>query len=224
MLSAIIVAAGQSRRAGFDKLFADLAGQPVIAHTIAAFQQAECVDEIVLVGREQILESLRAFTAQFPKIRIVLGGGNRRQDSVQNGLNSIAKAEFIAVHDAARPLITPSEIGRVFSAAKEHGAAALAAPVTDTLKLADADGYVIASIDRQHVFTMQTPQIFARKLLVAAYDRLVEKALMVTDEVSAVEHAGAQVVIVVAQDYNPKMTFARDLPIAELMLTQRRQN
>lgn len=224
MLSAIIVAAGQSRRAGFDKLFADLAGQRLIAHTIAAFQQAECVDEIVLVGREQILQSLRAFTLQFPKIRTVLSGGKRRQDSVQNGLNAVAEAEFIAVHDAARPLITPSEIERVFSAAKEHGAAALAAPVTDTLKLADADGYVIGSIDRQHVFTMQTPQIFARKLLVAAYDRLGDTALMVTDEVSAVEHAGAEVVIVVAQDHNPKMTFARDLAIAELILTQRRQN
>lgn len=224
MLSAIIVAAGRSRRAGFDKLFAELAGRPLIAHTIGAFQQAQFVDEIVLVGREPILDSLRAFTAEFPKIRMVVCGGERRQDSVQNGLNAISEAEFVAVHDAARPLITPREIERVFSVAKKHGAAALAAPVTDTLKIADAEGYVIGSIDRQHVFTMQTPQIFARRLLIDAYDRLRDAALTVTDEVSAVEHASGDVAIVVTQDHNPKMTFAGDLPIAEFILSQREKN
>src|SRR4051794_4686713 len=196
MLSAIIVAAGQSRRAGFDKLFAELAGRPLIAHAIAAFQQAQSVDEIVLVGRESILDSLRPFSAEFPKIRTVICGGERRQDSVQNGLNAISEAEFVAVHDAARPLITPHEIERGFSAAKKHGAAALAASITETLKIADAEGYVIGSIDRQHVFTMQTPQIFGRRLLIDAYDRLRDTALTVTDEVSAVEHAGGNVVIV----------------------------
>jgi 2-C-methyl-D-erythritol 4-phosphate cytidylyltransferase len=224
MLSAIIVAAGRSRRAGFDKLFAELAGRPLIAHTIAAFQQAQSVVEIVLVGRESILDSLRAFTAQFPKIRAVICGGERRQDSVQNGLSAISEVEFVAVHDGARPLITPGEIERVFSAAKEHGAAALAAPVTETLKIADAEGYVIGSIDRQHVFTMQTPQIFARRLLIDAYGRLRDAAFTVTDEVSAVEHAGGNVAIVVTRDHNPKMTFASDLPIAEFILSEREKN
>jgi 2-C-methyl-D-erythritol 4-phosphate cytidylyltransferase len=224
MLSAIIVAAGRSRRAGFDKIFADLAGRPLIAHTVAAFQHAPSVDEVILVGRESILDSLRALTAHFPKIRTVLCGGERRQDSVQRGLNAILEVEFVAVHDAARPLITPSEIERVFSAAKEYGAAALAAPVTDTLKVADAEGYVIGSIDRQHVFTMQTPQIFARQLLIEAYDRLRDTGLTVTDEVSAVEHAGGNVAVVVTQDHNPKMTFASDLLIAEFILSRREKN
>jgi 2-C-methyl-D-erythritol 4-phosphate cytidylyltransferase len=102
MLSAIIVAAGRSRRAGFDKLFADLAGRPLIAHTIAAFQHAPSVDEVILVGRESILDSLRALSAHFPKIRTVLCGGERRQDSVQRGLNAISETEFVAVHDARR--------------------------------------------------------------------------------------------------------------------------
>jgi 2-C-methyl-D-erythritol 4-phosphate cytidylyltransferase len=92
------------------------------------------------------------------------------------------------------------------------------------LKIADAKGYVIGSIDRQHVFTMQTPQIFVRQLLIDAYDRLRDTALTVTDEVSAVEQAGGNVAVVVTQDHNPKMTFASDLLIAEFILSRREKN
>src|SRR6266513_2779644 len=112
MLSAIIVAAGSSTRAGFDKLFALLARRPVIEHSIGAFERTKCVDEIIIVG------------------------GDRRQDSVRAGLDAVSNADFIAVHDAARPLITAKEIERVFAAAVEHGAAALAAPIGETLKIA----------------------------------------------------------------------------------------
>jgi 2-C-methyl-D-erythritol 4-phosphate cytidylyltransferase len=141
---------------------------------------------------------------------------------VQAGLKELAEnSEFVAVHDAARPLITPREIERVFSAARKHGAAVLAAPITDTLKFADANQVVSGSIDRQNVFAMQTPQIFRRPSLLEAYERISSNSLIVTDEVSAIEHAGGSIVIVPAQDHNLKITYAGDLPIAEFILKQR---
>src|SRR5215212_5858272 len=109
MVTAIIMAAGSSTRTGFDKLQAKIAGRAVIQHTLAAFEKAECIDDIILVCRER--ESIGDFIASgdFKKVRTVIRGGERRQDSVHAGLNELAESsEFVAVHDAARPLITPS--------------------------------------------------------------------------------------------------------------------
>jgi 2-C-methyl-D-erythritol 4-phosphate cytidylyltransferase len=222
MLSAIIVAAGSSTRAGSDKLLAKIGGRSVIQHAVAAFENAECVNEIIVVCRNtESMHELIA-SAHFKKVHAVVRGGERRQDSAQSGLKELNEnSEFVAVHDAARPLITPSEIERVFSAAREHGAAVLAAPITDTLKFADANQLVIGSIDRQNVFAMQTPQIFRRELLVEAYERVSKDSVTITDEVSAIEYTGGKVVIVPAEDHNLKITFASDFPIAEFILEQR---
>ena len=223
-LSAIIVAAGRSTRVGFDKLLAPIAGKPVVQCSLEAFDQTQCVDEIVVVCRESITETISKLiaTAAIKKVSAVVRGGERRQDSVAAGLQAISTdAEFVAVHDSARPLITPGEIDRVFFAAQEYGAAVLAAPVTDTLKLADANGLICDSIERESVFAMQTPQIFSRQLLVSAYERVAKESRHITDEVSAVQALGAKVVIVSAKQQNMKITFASDLPTAELILTQR---
>src|SRR5213082_3359205 len=222
MLTAIIVAAGRSRRAGFDKLLAKIAGRSVIQHTLASFEKAICVNDVLVVSRETV--AMRHFIAKtnLRKVRRVVGGGVRRQDSVQAGLNVLDnEVEFVAVHDAARPLITAREIERVFAAARKHGAAALATPITDTLKLADANHVLSGSIDRQNVFAMQTPQIFRRASLLEAYERISSNSLIVTDDVSAIEHAGGSIVVVPAQDHNLKITYAGDLPIAEFILKQR---
>jgi 2-C-methyl-D-erythritol 4-phosphate cytidylyltransferase len=223
MLTAIIVAAGSSKRVGFDKLFSKLGDRSVLEHTLAAFQEAESVSEIIIACRDPKLVQDAINRAGGRKVRAVVRGGERRQDSVQAGLKELAEnSEFVAVHDAARPLITPREIERVFSAARKHGAAVLAAPITDTLKFADANQFVSGSIDRQNVFAMQTPQIFRRASLLEAYERISGNSLIVTDEVSAIEHAGGgSIVIVPAQDHNLKITYAGDLPIAEFILKQR---
>jgi len=222
MLTAIIVAAGSSKRVGFDKLFSKLGDRSVLEHALAAFEEAESVGEIIVVCRDPTLVQDAINRAGGRKIRAVVRGGERRQDSVQAGLKELAEnSEFVAVHDAARPLITPREIERVFSAARKHGAAVLAAPITDTLKFADANQVVSGSIDRQNVFAMQTPQIFRRASLLEAYERIRGNSLIVTDEVSAIEHAGGSIVIVPAQDHNLKITYAGDLPIAEFILKQR---
>ena len=222
MLTAIVVAAGSSKRAGFDKLVAKIAGRPVIQHTLAAFEKAICVNDVLVVSRETV--AMRHFIAKtkLRKIRRVVRGGTRRQDSVQAGLNALdGEVDFVAVHDAARPLITSREIERVFAAARKYGAAALAAPITDTLKVADANRVVSGSINRENVFAMQTPQIFRRDLLNHAYEQVKRDSLTVTDEASAIEHAGAKIVIVPAEDQNFKITYASDLLLAEAVLKQR---
>jgi 2-C-methyl-D-erythritol 4-phosphate cytidylyltransferase len=222
MLSAIIVAAGSSERMGFDKLFALVSGKPVIAHTIAAFENTKCVEEIILVGRADSLGEVQKLVTTPTKVKQILAGGAERSDSVRAGLELIdPKSDYVAVHDAARPMITPEKIERVFEAAKANRAATLAEPINDTLKRADADLVVKESVDRRGIFGMQTPQVFERKLLEQAYDLVAEKKISVTDEVSAVELLGQKIVLVPNYDFNFKVTYPRDLPLAEFVLQQR---
>ena len=222
MLSAIIVAAGSSERMGFDKLFALVSGTPVIAHTIAAFESTTCVNEIILVGRADSLGELRKLIAKPTKVKQIVAGGAERSDSVRAGLEQVdLSSRFVAVHDAARPMITPEKITRVFEVARTKGAATLAEPINDTLKRADNDLTVIGPVDRQGVYAMQTPQVFEKKLLEEAYDLVAKKKISVTDEVSAVELLGRKITLVPNHDFNFKITYPRDLPLAEFVLKQR---
>jgi 2-C-methyl-D-erythritol 4-phosphate cytidylyltransferase len=130
-------------------------------------------------------------------------------------------AGYVAVHDAARPLVTAEKIGRVFAECQTHGAAALAEPITDTLKRGDAEGFVCGGVDRSGVYAMQTPQIFSRDLLVRAYEAVAAKQLLITDEVSALEQLGAKVLLVPNDEFNLKITYPRDLLLAESILRAR---
>ena len=227
MLTAIIVAGGSSRRMGFDKTFALLAGKPIIAHSVATFEAADCVADIVIVGREDRLHEIRDAIVEHGsgKLRAIIPGGLHRQDSVAEGLKQIsASTEFVAVHDAARPLLTPAAVKRVYATAREHGAASLASPVADTLKRADENRVVCGSVDRERLYAMQTPQIFARQLLLDAYAQVAAKQLTITDEVSAVEALGREVVLVPNEQFNFKITYPPDLALAELVLASRRQS
>ena len=224
MLSAIIVAGGSSQRMGFDKLFAVLAGEPVIVHTIRAFERTSSVSEIVVVAREERHDELRKISHNtgFRKIRSLVRGGERRQDSVWAGLGCAGRdAQYVAVHDAARPLITPDQIEAVFGQCRLHGAAALAHPVNDTLKRADADFLVVGSVDRHQLYAMQTPQIFERKLIEDAYRAVHAENILVTDEVSAIERLGRNIALVLNEAFNFKITYPRDLPVAEFILRDR---
>src|SRR5215831_16132004 len=227
MLSAIIVAAGNSRRMGFDKLLASVAGEPVIAHAIGAFDRTTSVSEIVIVAREERLDEIRKITsdAGFSKVRSIIPGGERRQDSVRAGLDRIEpQAKYIAVHDAARPLITLEQIERAFEQCRLHGAAALAQPVNDTLKRVDADLLVVGSVDRRQLYAMQTPQIFERKLIEDAYRAVYAQNILVTDEVSAVERLGHKIALVLHDDFNFKITYPRDLSVAKFILRDRKSD
>ena len=224
MLSAIIVAAGSSRRMGFDKLFAPIAGRPVIGHTIAAFERCNPVNEIVIVAREDRHRAIEKLVSNenFKKVRAIVGGGEHRHNSVQAGLNRVsAESNYVAVHDAARPLITLEQIERVFEKCRQCGAATLAEPVSDTVKHANVELIVTGSVDRHHLYAMQTPQIFERKLLEDAYRAVTEKQSSVTDEASAIELLGRKVALVMNDQLNLKITYPRDLMLAEFVLQQR---
>ena len=226
MLTAIIVAAGRSRRMGFDKLFKIIGGKPVIGHTIAAFEGAKSVSEIVVVTREDRHRDLEKLVRDqnWKKIQSVVAGGEHRQDSVRAGLEQLGEnVRYVAVHDAARPLITPEQIERVFQCCRKYGAAALAEEVTDTLKRTDVDLVVAGAVDRHRLYAMQTPQIFERKLVERAHRAVAAKRVPVTDEVSAVELLGGKVALVVNDDFNFKVTYPRDLILAEMVLQDRRR-
>lgn len=221
MTSAIIVAAGSSRRMGFNKLLAPLAGVPVLQRTIGEFQACPDIDEILVVGGDEIAAEIEVWQKTHPwsKLAGVVPGGSERHLSVWNGLQKCSpQSEIVAVHDGARPLISPAQISKCIAAAWEKLAVACARPMTETLKRTDADGMIIESLDRTSVWVMETPQVFARQLLVSAYETVIQDGVLVTDEVSAVQHVGTEVFVVDNTSPNPKITFPADLALAERFL------
>lgn len=132
-----------------------------------------------------------------------------------------AGAKYVAVHDAARPLITPEQIERLLEQCRMHAAASLAEPISDTLKYADAEFFVTGPVDRHQLYAMQTPQVFERQLIEDAYRAVYKERVSVTDEVSAVERLGRKVILVPNKDLNFKITYPRDLDLAEFVLKQR---
>jgi len=224
MLTAIIVAAGDSRRMGFDKLFATIAGKPVIGHTMHAFERARSVDEIIVVAREDRHAEIKTIVRDenFKKVRSIIPGGKHRQDSVRAGLDHLEPtARYVAIHDAARPLITAEQIELVLEQCLLHAAASLAEPISDTLKYVDNEFFVTSPVDRHQLYAMQTPQIFERQLIQDAYRSVCAENASVTDEVSAVERLGRKIKLVPNKDLNFKITYPRDLALAEFVLTQR---
>lgn len=217
MTAAIIVAAGSSRRMGFDKLMAPLDGLTVLDHSIKAFDECPEVTVIAVVtDSDRILQlNLSKLTTDL----ISVDGGNERQHSVCNGLAALPREiTTVAIHDGARPLVKPQAISQTILAAQEHQAAALARPITETLKRADENEFVTESISREGVWAMETPQAFDRSLLENCYGRVQADNLHVTDEVSVLQHCGQSVKLVPSLYPNPKMTFPKDLEYAELLL------
>lgn len=224
--AAVIVAAGRGRRLGakLNKVFLPLAGRPLLWWTLRAFEACQEVREVVLVvgaGEERkARELVRA--ANFGKVGAVCAGGASRGESVRAGLACLPDhAELVAVHDGARPLVTPALIGACVEAAARHGAALPALPVTDTLKHAAPDGTLAATVERAGLYTVQTPQVFRRALLTQAYERARADGVEGTDDASLVERIGHPVHPVPGDPDNLKVTVADDLPRAAALLERR---
>lgn len=217
MTTVIIVAAGSSRRMGFNKLMAPLAGEPVLRRTLGAFQRCKAIDEIIVVTSDALRMEIDVWrVAGFSKITKVILGGAERHLSVHAGLQAVNPAcEIIAVHDGARPLISVNQISRCVEAAKTQSAVACARPMTETLKRCDSDGRITESIERTNAWIMETPQVFRRELLTRAYDAVIRDQVLVTDEVSAVQHLGEPVFVVENFEPNPKITFPADIVLAQ---------
>jgi len=224
MVSAVIVAAGSSRRMGFDKLFAPLRGRPVIAYSIDAFEQTPEIGEIILVTRAEQKARLEGLIAAegWKKITRVLEGGAERHLSVWRGLQAVdRRANFVAIHDGARPLTTPAVIRQCLELARRTKAACVAAPVPDTVKRASEAGVVVESVERAGLWAMQTPQIFSTPLILQAYAAVIDAGEVVTDEVSAVQRMGRNIALLRNEEWNFKVTVPRDLELAEHVLSSR---
>ena len=220
-VGAIVVAAGQSRRMkSVDKIFVPLMGQPLITFSLQALQDAPQVDSIVLVLSPSSVDRGRRLVEakRWSKIADVCAGGELRQDSVRHGLERLAAVEWILVHDGARPFIDAGMISRGLTEAAHTGAAIAAVPVTDTIKSADAALLVTATLDRDALWSAQTPQVYSRKLLAEAHDRVSDS---VTDDASMVERIGGKVRLFMGSYHNIKVTTPEDLPIAEAILKAR---
>lgn len=215
--SAILVAAGSSRRMGFDKLASPLAGIPVLRRSLDALLTARSISEIIVVCPVERWKLLDLGGFSKPVSRV--DGGANRQDSVAAGLAALSDAAgLVAVHDGARPLVSPEDIDRCVTAAATHRAAALARRVTETLKYSDSSGFSSSAASRENLWFMETPQVFETALLREAYQAVSMRGLSVTDEVSALESIGVPVKFVESGHPNLKITTPADLALAEALL------
>jgi 2-C-methyl-D-erythritol 4-phosphate cytidylyltransferase len=222
MNSAIIVAAGVSRRMGFDKIFAHILGKPVLFWSIAAFEECPDITDIIVVTRADKVDDVRKLIVaeKLTKVRAVVEGGAERHHSVWNGLRAVNAegSQFVAIHDAARPLVTPKLISACLALARKNGAACCASPIPDTVKRASHELLVTDDVERKNLWAMQTPQIFSSAMIMQAYASLMARNELVTDEVSAIQKIGKRVALLENDDYNFKITFPRDLPMAEQVI------
>ncbi len=223
MISAVIVAAGRGTRMGpnIDKLFLDVAGRPVVAHTWRRFAAAREVDEVILVvraGMEDAFHELAPANAGGKPYRLVPGGAER-QDSVWNGVQAVAPGtEIVLIQDGARPCTSEALISATIAAARETGAAVAAQRVTDTIK-ESADGQVVArTLERARLWAVQTPQTFQLPVIRRALAAVREQGLNVTDDTAACELIGQSVRLVPGATPNPKVTLPADLPYIDLLL------
>jgi len=228
--SAIIAAAGAGRRFvqaggaadGPPKVFADLAGRPVLAHVLEAFGRVAAVVEIIVAVPEDRLswarETLGGLGRQGCRLTFVAGGAERT-DSVDSAIEvSDQGTELVAIHDGARPLIRPAVIEEALRVAVEHGAAVVGRPVDHTVKMVAENGRVVETVPRRALWLAQTPQVFRREVLAEAYVRRNEVVGHVTDDAQLVEALGRPVQMVRGDASNLKITAPEDLRACEALL------
>jgi 2-C-methyl-D-erythritol 4-phosphate cytidylyltransferase len=228
MNSAIIVAAGQGTRMGqgVDKLFLEVAGRPVVAHTWQRFNDAPCIDEIILVVRAGMQSAFAELAQQFKltKSHRFAIGGAERQDSVWNGLEALSpQTKLVAIQDGARPCTTLELISATLDAARETGAAVAAQLVTDTIKETSDGNTISKNVDRSKLRAVQTPQTFRVEVIRRALAEVRARNLHITDDTAACELIGQPVRLVTGAAPNPKVTTPTDLPYIRLLLAQMTQ-
>lgn len=221
-VSALIPAAGRGERFGngTGKIFFPVAGRPLLAHTLSAFQACEDVTEIILVVREPDMALAEEMRQIVPKLATVVEGGDERTESVRRGLRH-AGGDIVAIHDGARPLVTPEIISRTVATAVSHGAAVAAVPMIDTVKEAGENDIVVRTLDRSRLWQIQTPQTFRADLLRRAYESAEAEGITATDDAALVERLGVPVKLVMGSYENIKVTRPEDLAVVEARLAPR---
>ena len=223
----VIVSAGKGQRFTEErkKQFFSLGGKPILAHTLDQFDTCPLIRSIFLVvGQEDqdycLKEIIEKF--QYRKISQIIPGGKRRQDSVRNGLDALpVDSEIIVIHDGVRPFVTKEMIEESIRSAIRFGAAIIAMPVKDTIKVAHPDGTVLKTLERESLWQAQTPQTFQAPLIREAYLKAAEDGFIGTDDASLVERMGKKIHILPGSYTNIKITTLEDLMLANLILKMR---
>lgn len=224
----IIVGAGQGKRMNerVNKILLTLADKPVIYHTIKAFEDCNEIDQIILVTQKQDIEELEKIKQKhnFKKIKKIIEGGIKRQDSVYNGIKAIESPDdndIILIHNAANPLIDEKTIIDSINTAKEHGACAAAFPAEDTIKEVKEDE-IIKTLDRKKLWHMQTPQTARYSLLKEAFEKAYKDNFYGTDDASLIERLGKKVKLIKCSKNNIKLTTQSDLMLLNKIKTDSR--
>ena len=224
-VTAIILAGGIGSRMKSDitKQNISLLGKTVFERTLDAFCHSALVSNIVVVARAEEVDDLRskADKGGAKDVSVIIGGETRAQSAKNGFLYACETADYVAIHDCARCLITPRMIDSVIEAAFEGGAATAACSVTDTVKVVGNDGIITSTIPRESVYRAQTPQVFDTKLYKSAINSAKNQLDLYTDDNMLVENIGGKIKCVDLGIYNIKITTADDIPLAEFILSQR---
>ena len=225
-VTAIIPAAGMGKRMGgaIPKPFLWIGGRPILAHTLDAFERCDSVDEVILVvgtADLQLVSEEVVDRYEFTKVRKILSGGEKRQDSVWEGLKAVeAGTEIVVIHDGVRPFVAPEHLSESIGQCRKCDAVITAVPVKDTIKEAE-DGLVTSTLDREKLWAIQTPQTFALDLILRAHQQAMGAALIATDDAALVERLGHPVHLLRGSYHNIKITTPEDLALGEIILKNR---
>jgi 2-C-methyl-D-erythritol 4-phosphate cytidylyltransferase len=213
---AIIVAAGESRRMGKDKIFLPLAGKPLIAWSVDVCHHFEPITQVVLVLNEYnaVYGKKLVVKNNWNKVVEICTGGQRRQDSVKAGLSGLKSCDWVIIHDGARPFLTVDLLKNGIESAQKTGAAVAAVPVKDTIKITDINGIVEKTLERQNLWTVQTPQMFRFDIISRTYTEMDDD---VTDDAMLVEKMGYKISLYMGSYSNIKVTTPEDMALAEII-------
>ncbi|MBM7624984.1 2-C-methyl-D-erythritol 4-phosphate cytidylyltransferase [Sporohalobacter salinus] len=227
-IAAIIPAAGQGKRMNskLNKQYLSLLDKPVLAHTLGVFQKSDLITEIIVVVREDEMDYCRQEVINkynYDKVSALIKGGQSRQESVYNGLQSVDNANYILIHDGARPLLTKDTLHESINQVKNYKAVGVAVPVKDTIKKIDSNGYVEKTPVRDKLWAIQTPQVFEYSLVFEAYNKAIAEGISGTDTSMLVERLDQKVKLIRGSYENFKVTTPIDLINAEAIIKRRMQ-
>lgn len=223
--SAIITAAGSGRRmGGVSKQLLMIGNKPCVLHSLLAFQNCDEIDEIIIVAKINEIAIMENICREngISKLKAVVSGGDTRQESVSNGFSAVSKkSDLVAIHDGARPLIQSHHITQLLNEARQYGASCAAKKMSDTVKRVREDGFILDTVPREDLFTVQTPQVFKTDLYRVALALAQKDGISVTDDCALAEHAGFSVKLCDLAMLNLKITTESDVSLANLLIGEK---